>query len=64
MADRRLAEVEVTELVLIEILGRQTAEDAMVLGEQILLVVTVLEKLDLVADCARGQLLPNVGTWD
>lgn len=64
MADGRMVEVDVTEPVLIELLGRQTGEDAMVLGEQVLLGVTVLEKLDLVADCTRGELLPNVGTRD
>lgn len=63
-ADGRLAEVDTTEPFLVEVLGRQTGEVAMVLGEQILIGVTVLEELDLVADCARGQLLPNVGTRD
>jgi clan AA aspartic protease len=64
MAGGRRVEVDVAEPVLIDVLGRQTSEDALVLGEQALLGVTVLEKLDLVADCVRGELLPNVGTRD
>jgi clan AA aspartic protease len=63
-ADGRLAEVDVTEPVYIEIMGRQTSEDPMVLGDQILLGVTVLEKLDLLVDCPRQGLVPNLGTRD
>ena len=58
-ANGLLEEVDVTEPFLINILGRQTSEDAMVLGEDILLGVTVLEKLDLLVDCARQRLIPN-----
>ena len=58
-ANGLLEEVDVTEPFLIDILGRQTSEDAMVLGEDILLGVTVLEKLDLLVDCARQRLIPN-----
>jgi hypothetical protein len=43
----------------VEILGRMTVEDALVLGDQILLGVTVLEKLDLLVDCSRQLLIPN-----
>ena len=37
---------------------------AMVLGEHVLLGVTVLEELDFAVDPVRQQLIPNQGTWD
>ena len=40
-------------------MGRETGEVAMVLGQQVLLGVTVLEKLDLWVDCTRQRLVPN-----
>ena len=51
-------EVDVTEAVMVEILGRETAILPMVLGEHVLLGVTVLEELDLMVDCTRNQLVP------
>ena len=58
-ANGLLEEVDVTEPFLVEILGRETSDDAMVLGEDVLLGVTVLEKLDLLVDCTRQRLIPN-----
>ena len=58
-ANGLLEEVEVTEPFLVNILGRETSDDAMVLGEDVLLGVTILEKLDLLVDCARQRLIPN-----
>jgi clan AA aspartic protease len=63
-ADGRVEEVDMTEAMTIEILGRHTITSAMVLGEQILLGVTVLEELDLMVDCNRNRLVPYQGTWD
>jgi len=63
-ADGRVEEVDVTEAIAIEILGREAVTTAMVLGEQILLGVIVLEELDLMADCHRNRLVPSQGTWD
>ena len=63
-ADSRVEEVDVTEAVMVEILGRETAILPMVLGEHILLGVTVLEELDLMVDCKRNQLVPYQGTPD
>lgn len=54
-----LEEVDVTEPFLVEILGRETSDDAMVLGEDVLLGVTILEKLDLLVDGTRQRLMPN-----
>ena len=58
-ADGRLEEVDVTEPVTIEIMNRQTDENALVLGDEILIGQTVLEKTDLLVDCARQQLIAN-----
>ena len=58
-ANGLLEEVEVTEPFLVDILGREASDDAMVLGEDVLLGVTILEKLDLLVDCTRQRLIPN-----
>jgi clan AA aspartic protease len=58
-ANGLLEEVDVTEPFLVEILGRETSDDALVLGEDVLLGVTILEKLDLLVDCTRQRLIPN-----
>jgi predicted aspartyl protease len=54
-----LEEGDVTEPFLVEILDRLTSDDAMVLGEDVLLGVTILEKLDLLVDGARQRVIPN-----
>lgn len=58
-ADGRLEEVDLTEGFVLEIMGRRTTEEALVLGDEILIGQTALEKLDLLADCQRQQLVPN-----
>jgi clan AA aspartic protease len=63
-ADGRVEEVDMTEAISIEMLGRKAVTTAMVLGEQILLGVIVLEDLDLMVDCNRNRLVPYQGTWD
>jgi clan AA aspartic protease len=63
-ADSRVEEVDVTEAVMVEILGRETVRLPMVLGEHVLLGVTVLEELDLTVDCKRTRLVPYQGTQD
>ena len=67
IVDQRVAEyangskeiVDVTEPVSIFIRGRKTVEDAMVLGDEVLIGQTVLETLDLHVDCANRQIIPN-----
>ncbi len=63
-ADGRVEEVDMTEAATVEILGRETEMNPMILGEQILLGVMVLEGLDLMVDCNRNRLVPYQGTWD
>ena len=58
-ADGRLESVGLTEPILFDVLGRDTADDALVLGDEVLIGQTILEKLDLLADCANRRLIPN-----
>jgi hypothetical protein len=58
-ADGRTEEVGITNSVLFEIQGRDTFEEALVLGDQVLIGQTVLAKLDLLADCVGRKLMPN-----
>ena len=54
-ADGRQETVDVTEPIVFEIMGRRTPDEALVLGDEVLIGQTVLEKLDLVADCANQR---------
>jgi clan AA aspartic protease len=58
-ADGRKEAVDVTVPFSININGRDTAEEALVLGDEILIGQTVLEKLDLHVDSANRRLIPN-----
>jgi len=58
-ADGRKESVGVTEPLIIEYLRRDTLEEALVLGDEVLIGQTVLEKLDLLADCINRRLIPN-----
>lgn len=52
-------DVEVTEPVGLEILGRRVTEEMLVLGDEVLVGQTALERMDLLIDCANRRLLPN-----
>ena len=58
-ADGRKDTVGISEPVVIDVLGRDTLEDALILGDEVLIGQTVLEKLDLLVDCARNRVIPN-----
>src|SRR5919197_838456 len=58
-ADGRKEKVGVTGPIVFDIQGRDTLEEALVLGDEVLIGQTVLEKLDLLADCANRRLIPN-----
>lgn len=58
-ADGRQEMVGVTEPILFEIGGRKTFEEAMILGDEVLIGQTVLEKTDLLVDCSGRRLVPN-----
>ena len=52
-------DVDITEMVGIEINGRRTTEEVLVLGSGVLIGQTVLESLDLLVDCVAHRLVPN-----
>jgi clan AA aspartic protease len=58
-ADGRKEAVDLTGPVGVELEGRRTLEDALVLGDEVLIGQTVLEKLDLFVDCQRRRVVPN-----
>lgn len=58
-ADGRKETVAVTEPIIFDVMGRDTLEEALVLGDEVLIGQTVLEKLDLLADCANRRLVAN-----
>jgi clan AA aspartic protease len=58
-ADGRNDSVGVTSPILFEIMNRNTIEEALVLGDEVLIGQTILEKLDFLADCASQRLIPN-----
>ena len=58
-ADGRTETVGVTEPIIFECQHRDTLEEAMILGDEVLIGQTVLEKLDLLADCQGQRLVPH-----
>ena len=58
-ADGRMETVGLTGAIIFDVMGRDTLEEALVLGDVVLIGQTVLEKLDLHADCANRRLIPN-----
>ena len=58
-ADGRQDVVGVTEAIEISINGRRTLDEALVLGDEVIIGQTVLEKLDLLVDCRNRRVVPN-----
>ncbi len=58
-ADGRLESVPLTEPFVLEAEGREEMENALVLGDEVLIGQTALEKLDLMVDCVNQRLIPN-----
>jgi predicted aspartyl protease len=58
-ADGRNDVVGFTEPIRFELLQRDTFDDALVIGNEVLIGQTVLEKTDLLVDCARNRVVPN-----
>jgi len=58
-ADGRVEEVDVVDGIRFNVMGRETWEEALVLGDEVLIGQTVLEKLDLWVDCVNQKLVPN-----
>lgn len=58
-ADGRLDAVGLTEAFTLRVLDREEVENALVLGDEVIIGQTALEKLDLVVDCVNRRLIPN-----
>jgi predicted aspartyl protease len=58
-ADGRNDMMGFTEPIRFELLHRDTFDDALVVGNEVLIGQTVLEKTDLLVDCARNRVIPN-----
>lgn len=58
-ADGRLEAVGLTEPFTLQVLDREEVEIAMVLGEEVMIGQTTLEKMDLLMDCINRSLIPN-----
>jgi clan AA aspartic protease len=58
-ADGRKEIVGVTGPVVISVAGRDTIEEALVLGDEVLIGQTVLEKIDMRVDCTGTRVIPN-----
>jgi len=58
-ADGRNEVVPLTEPITFDIIGRETTEGAMVLGDEVIIGQTVLEVLDLLVDCNNRRVIPN-----
>ncbi len=58
-ADGRKDTVGISQGIIFDLMGRDTIEEALILGDKVLIGQTVLEKLDLRADSANRRLLPN-----
>ena len=52
-------EVDIATPILVEIEGRTTTDEPFILGDEVLIGQTVLEKTDLLVDCLRQRVIPN-----
>ncbi len=58
-ADGRKDSVRVSDGITVNIMGRETLDEALVLGDEVMTGQTVLEKLDLQVDCREQRLIAN-----
>ena len=58
LADGRKTEVGLADGVRFEIMQRGSSDVALVLGDEVLIGQTLLEKMDLLVDCAGQRLIP------
>ena len=58
LADGRKNEVAIADGVRFEIMHRRSSDDALILGDEVLIGQTLLEKMDLLVDCTRQRLVP------
>lgn len=58
-ADGRQQALAVSSALRFEIMDRRTFDEAYILGDEVIIGQTVLEKTDLLVDCKAQQVLPN-----
>jgi len=58
LADGRKSDVGIADGVRFEIMERRSSDDALILGDEVLIAQTLLEKMDLLVDCTRQRLVP------
>jgi len=58
-ADGRREAVDLTESFLVQVLDREEMESAMVLGDEVIVGLTALEKMDLLVDPINRRVIPN-----
>jgi predicted aspartyl protease len=58
-ANEGVEDVDIAEMVGIDINGRRTTEETLVLGSEVRIGQTVLACLDLQVDCANHRVIPN-----
>ncbi|MDZ7957366.1 MAG: aspartyl protease family protein [Aulosira sp. DedQUE10] len=56
--------IGVTGPIIIECQGRTTIDEALVVGNEVLIGQVILEKLDLLVDCKNQILIPNPANPD
>jgi clan AA aspartic protease len=59
MADGSHVKVDICSPVAFEIMGRETFEDAYIMGSEVLIGQTVLETTDLLVDCRNRKVIFN-----
>jgi len=58
-ADGRKDSIGIADGIRFEIMRRTSSDDALVVGDEVLIGQTLLEKMDLLVDCAGQRLVPN-----
>jgi clan AA aspartic protease len=58
LADGRKSTVGIADGVRFEIMERTSGDDALIVGDEVLIGQTLLEKMDLLVDCTRQRLAP------
>jgi predicted aspartyl protease len=58
-ANHLTEDVDITEMVGFDLVGRRTTEETLVLGSEVLIGQTILESLDLFVDCLNHRVIPN-----
>ncbi len=58
-ADGRKEPVGLVDGLRFEFMNRRSGDEALILGDEVLIGQTLLEKMDLMVDCLRHRLVPN-----